>query len=81
MTPVVFVRLRASPFSAGTERISPRASKTARAPVGESDPLRMRSPTFCKRGRTEAMSALIVTSTLRASPVLMSKRLIEPNCS
>ena len=33
--PGVFVRLRASPFSAGTVRISPRNSNTARAPVGE----------------------------------------------
>ena len=31
----VLVRLRASPFSAGTVKMSPWASKTARAPVGE----------------------------------------------
>ena len=35
MTPGVEVRLRVSPFSAGTVRISPRASNSARAPVGE----------------------------------------------
>jgi DNA-directed RNA polymerase subunit beta' len=34
-TAVVLVRFRTSPFSAGTVRISPRASKTARTPVGE----------------------------------------------
>ena len=33
--PGVFVRLRASPFSAGTVTISPRNSNTARAPVGD----------------------------------------------
>ena len=33
--PGVLVRLRVSPFSAGTVKISPWASKTARAPVGE----------------------------------------------
>src|SRR5438874_3850666 len=31
----VCVRLRTSPFSAGTVKISPRASNTARAPEGE----------------------------------------------
>ena len=35
MTPGEFVKLRAFPFSAGTLRISPRASKTARAPEAE----------------------------------------------
>ena len=34
-TPGVIVRLRGSPFSAGTVTISPRNSKTARAPVGD----------------------------------------------
>src|SRR5437879_4406939 len=33
--PGVLVRLRISPFSAGTVRISPRASNTARVPVGD----------------------------------------------
>ena len=31
----VCVKLRTSPFSAGTEKISPRASNTARIPDGE----------------------------------------------
>ena len=35
--PGVRVRLRASPFWAGTEKISPRAEKSARAPLGESE--------------------------------------------
>ena len=35
ITPVVCVRLRGSPFSAGTVMISPRASNTARTPFGE----------------------------------------------
>ena len=38
--PGVLVRLRISPFSAGTVMISPCASKTARTPVGEMRPFR-----------------------------------------
>src|SRR2546429_2942635 len=34
-TAVVLVKLRMSPFSAGTVKISPRTPNTARAPVGE----------------------------------------------
>jgi hypothetical protein len=45
-TPGEFVRLRGSPFSAGTVRISPRASKTARAPFGEMSAFRKRFATF-----------------------------------
>ena len=36
-TPVELVRLRTSPFSAGTVTISPRNSNAARTPVGESE--------------------------------------------
>ena len=35
ITPGVLVRLRGSPFSAGTVMISPRAANTARAPLGD----------------------------------------------
>ena len=35
-TPGVCVRLRTSPLRAGTVNISPRASNTARVPVGDS---------------------------------------------
>src|SRR5262245_62111490 len=62
-TPVVLVRLRASPFSAGTLMISPRDSKTARAPVGEIAALEMRVPTFSNFGRRASISPLIVTLT------------------
>ncbi len=46
ITPGVSVRLRTSPFSAGTVRISPRASKSARIPVGDTRGLIRRWPTF-----------------------------------
>ena len=46
MTAGLLVRLRGSPFSAGTVRISPRASNTARAPVGEISAFRSRLATF-----------------------------------
>src|SRR5215468_2304794 len=74
ITPVVLVRLRGSPFSAGTVMISPRASKTARAPVGEMWALKIRSPTFSKRGRTVATSAARRMFTFRDLFVLMSYR-------
>src|SRR5213079_3707451 len=35
--PELRVKLRASPFSAGTEKTSPRAENSARAPLGDSD--------------------------------------------
>src|SRR5277367_1281575 len=44
--PGVFVKFRMSPFSAGTVRISPRASNTALKPVGEMSALRIRFATF-----------------------------------
>jgi hypothetical protein len=46
ITLVLLVRLRGSPFSAGTVRISPRASKTARAPLGEISAFRSRLATL-----------------------------------
>ena len=49
--PGVVVRLRGSPFSAGTVRISPRNSKAARAPDGETAALRIHCAPFTKRGR------------------------------
>ena len=63
--PVVLVRLRASPFSAGTVTISPCTSKTARAPAGEIDAARMERPTRSKRGRTSGRSPASAMFTLR----------------
>src|ERR1700685_24973 len=50
-TPGEFVILRMSPFSAGTVRISPWASKTARTPVGEIAESLMCLATFSEWGR------------------------------
>src|SRR4051812_42867432 len=47
-TPEELVRLRISPFSAGTEKISPRAVSRARLPVGEMDADSASSATFLK---------------------------------
>ena len=63
MTPGVDVRFRVSPLSAGTVRISPRASKTARAPVGEMCALASRRETLTYFDRSSEMSPEIVTLT------------------
>jgi hypothetical protein len=51
------VRLRGSPFSAGTVTISPRNSNAARAPDGDSDALRMYCGPLTKRDRSSTRSA------------------------
>src|SRR5207237_882934 len=57
-TAVVLVKLRMSPFSAGTVKISPRTPNTARAPVGEMSAERiLLGSIFRKCGRTSARSA------------------------
>src|SRR5437868_2651767 len=60
---VVCVKLRASPLSAGAEKISPRASKTARAPVGEIAKFEILVPTFSYRARTPGKSPATRIST------------------
>ena len=55
--------LRMSPFSPGTVRISPCASKTARTPVGEIAELLICFATFSKCGRTSTRSAAMWTFT------------------
>ena len=47
-TPEEWVRLRISPFSAGTEKISPRAVRRARLPLGEMEAVSTSSATFLK---------------------------------
>ena len=66
----LLVRLRMSPFSAGTVTISPWISKTARAPVGEMLAFRMRlASSFSKCGRN--LGKLAGKAHVdRASPVL-----------
>src|SRR6202035_4223188 len=52
----VRVKFRVLPFSAGTVKISPRASKTARAPPGEIAAAVILSATFSKWGRVAGKS-------------------------
>jgi hypothetical protein len=56
ITELVLVKLRASPFSAGTVITSPRDVNSARAPVGEiaGDPSRL--PTVTRRVRSSGKS-------------------------
>ena len=56
LTPGVFVRLRGSPFSAGTVTISPRNSNAARAPLGEIVPERTYLAPLTNRGRASTRS-------------------------
>src|SRR5262249_53351294 len=72
--PGVCVRLRAWPLLAGTVKISPRASKTARAPVGDRAAFWIESLTLTKRGRAPGRSARMVTSTLVDLPLSLSYR-------
>ena len=55
-TPLLCVRLRAVPFSAGTVKMSPRASKAARTPVGDSTALRTMLATLLNCGRAQGKS-------------------------
>src|SRR5881392_1492385 len=63
IAPTVFVRLRVSPLSAGAEMISPRASKIARAPVGEIAEFEIRPPTRSNLGLTPGKSPATRIST------------------
>ena len=64
--------LRTSPSLAGTVKMSPRAPKTARAPLGERSPEEMKSETFCRRGMRAAKSPEISIVSLRVSPLATS---------
>ena len=63
--PLLAVRLRTSPFSAGTVKISPRASNTARLPVGDSATFCTRSTTSVQWGRAQGKSPSRVTVNAR----------------
>src|SRR5262245_6916058 len=71
--PGEFVRLRVSPFSAGTVRISPRASNSARLPDGDSPAFRTFFATFSIFGRTAVKSAVTRTGTGRDFSVFRSE--------
>ncbi len=62
--PLVMVRSRTSPFSAGTVKISPRASNTARLPVGERAAFSIRSTASVQWGRAQGKSPSRVTAEL-----------------
>ncbi len=71
--PDVRVRLRMSPFSEGTVKISPRASNTARTPLGESAAMRIRSPTLSQCGRAQGKSPAAVIVSFLGSPTFGSR--------
>ncbi len=79
--PGLAVRLRASPFSAGTVTISPRNSKTARAPDGEMPTLRMYSGPLTNRARVSRRSAGTGIARRFAEPLAGSSRCSQPACS
>jgi hypothetical protein len=60
------VRFLGLPFSIGTVKMSPRALKTARSPLGLSPNHEMRLPTFTWRGRLLIPSSGTVIETLDA---------------
>jgi hypothetical protein len=63
----LLVRLRASPFSAGMVKISPRASTAARRPPGESARLVTRLPTsfHCVIIHGKSPAAVMLTTLAR----------------
>ena len=81
MTPGVFVMFRGSPFSAGTVRISPRASNSARVAFGDRCAFESRALTFTIRARTSGKSPAMRTGTGFGLPVFRSNRSSPPNCS
>src|SRR6185503_4101599 len=72
--PGLWVRLRKSPFSAGTVKISPRASNATRIPVGESVALRIMLATFLNCGRAHGKSPVTSILTFCDLPDFASTR-------
>ncbi len=64
-TPVLRVRFKTGPCSAGTLKSSPLASITARLPEGEIQPAWTLPATFSTRGFRLARSVTTLTSTSR----------------
>ena len=75
------VRLRTSPFSAGMVKISPRASTSARLPVGDSASALTRVETSFHCGIIQGKSPFTVTDTGADVPVFGSSRCNRPACS
>ena len=76
--PGVSVRLRTMPFSAGTEKMSLRASKSTRFPLGEIAPFLIKPPAFSARGRSVALSVMTSTFTSRVCSVARSSSTRRP---
>ena len=72
------VRLRTAPCRAGTVKISPRASNTARCPVGEIPAEVMRFATSAVRGTRAARSVTTSTATSETRSVARSMRKSRP---
>ena len=79
--PLVSVRLRTSPFSAGTVTMSPRKSNTARAPEGESDALLIHFAPVTNRSRVSRTSDGTANESFRDAPVAVSSKCRYPACS
>jgi hypothetical protein len=73
--------LRGCPFSAGTVKISPRASKAARTPVGDNTALRTMLATFFGCVRAHGKSPLTSIVSLRACFDASSSKYRSPPCS
>src|SRR5215831_16516593 len=76
-----FVRLRQSPLSAGTVKMSPRASNAARTPVGERLASRIMLATRLNCGRAQGKSPTTSIASCFDWPLLMSNRWMKPFCS
>src|SRR3954463_15550619 len=66
--PLELERLRTSPFSAGIVKISPRASTTARLPVGDRPRLDIRAVTSSQRGIIHGKSPFATIETTFSWP-------------
>src|SRR5260221_11519208 len=77
LAPGELVRLRSSPFSRGSVKISPRYSNAARAPDGETDVWRMYFFPFMKRGSVSTRAAATPRLVRPSLPLVASRRLME----
>src|SRR5215831_5812724 len=80
-TAVDFVRLRESPLSVGTVKMSPRAENTARTPVGDSAASRIIEATRLNCGLAHGKSADTSIDNCFDWPVFMSNTWMYPACS
>src|SRR3974390_1877094 len=79
--PLEWLKLRTSPFSAGMEKISPRASTARRLPVGDSARAEIRLVPSSHRGIIHGKSPAAVMLTMCDLPVFGSSSWMSPACS